>query len=196
MAKTVQDILEIAYKEVGYAEKPVNITKYGAFFRSNPAQWCGLFVMWVFAQAQIKFPNTAYTPNGVHAFRNMGAYFTKGNPEPGDIVFFDFPDAIDRVSHVGICVKTRSNGNVLCIEGNTTGSKLKGSDERNGGEVAVKERARNLIVGWGRPMYKEAPAPIVKEIRDAWVQANKPKPVKKAAKKTAKKATKKASKDE
>lgn len=192
MPATVNEVLTIAYDEVGYVEKPVNITKYGAFFKSNPAQWCGLFVMWVMAQAKQKFPNTAYTPNGVVAFRNMGAFITKGNPEPGDIVYFDFPDDIHRVSHVGICVKTRSNGNVLTIEGNTTGSKLGKKDERNGGEVAIKERRRVDIVGWGRPMYKEAEAPIVKVIRDAWVEANKPKPVKKVAKKaTAKKPTKK-----
>lgn len=183
MRTTANDVLTIAYKEVGYVEKPVNITKYGAFFKSNPAQWCGLFVMWVMAQAKQKFPNTAYTPNGVVAFRNMGAFITSGNPVAGDIVYFDFPDNVDRVSHVGICVKTRTNGNVLTIEGNTAGSKLGSKDERNGGEVAVKERRRQDIVGWGRPMYKEADTPMVKVIRDAWVEANKPKPAKKTTKK-------------
>lgn len=194
MAATVDEVLATAFAEVGYVEKPVNITKYGAFFKSNPAQWCGLFVMWVMAQAKQKFPNTAYTPNGVTAFRNMGAFITKGNPEPGDIVYFDFPDEIDRVSHVGICVKTRSNGKVLTIEGNTTGNKLGLKDERNGGEVAIKERRREDIVGWGRPNYRDYPVSMANVIRDAWLEETKPKPVKKVAKKAAKKTTKKETK--
>lgn len=151
---TAATVLEIAFKELGYVEKPVNITKYGAAFRSNPAQWCGLFVMWVFREAHHAFPNTAYTPNGVKAFKDMGQWHTEGEPKTGDILYFDFPDdGVNRVSHIGICVRPLSKDRILTIEGNTTPTKVIG-DERNGGQVSLKLRERAHIVGWGRPNYK------------------------------------------
>ena len=190
---TANKILEVAFAELGYVEKPVNITKYGAEFRSNPAQWCGLFVMWVFRKSHHVCPNTAYTPNGVMAFKKMGQWHTEGNPQAGDIVYFDFPDDdINRVSHVGICVKTRRNGEVLTIEGNTTPTKVFG-DERNGGQVALKSRDRKFIVGWGRPNYTPSDTTsLVNAIRTTYQalieqEDDKPKPVKKTAKKAAKK---------
>lgn len=190
---TANTILEIAFKELGYVEKPVNITKYGAAFRSNPAQWCGLFVMWVFRQAHHACPNTAYTPNGVKAFKNMGQWHTEGEPVAGDLVFFDFPDdQVDRVSHIGICVKTLSNGKVLTIEGNTTPTKATTGDERNGGQVSLKLRDRAHIVGWGRPNYKPSKTEsITNAIKAAYdyemADIEMAKPVKKTAKKVAKK---------
>lgn len=188
---TANTVLEIAFAELGYVEKPVNITKYGAAFRSNPAQWCGLFVMWVFRQAHHACPNTAYTPNGVTAFKNMGQWHSEGEPVAGDIVYFDFPDTVNRVSHVGIAVKTLSNGKVLTIEGNTTPTKVFG-DERNGGQVSLKLRDRAHIVGWGRPNYKasntESLVNAIKTTFDALMaETEEPKPVKKTTKKAAKK---------
>lgn len=191
---TASKVLEIAFAELGYVEKPVNITKYGAAFRSNPAQWCGLFVMWVFRQAHHACPNTAYTPNGVMAFKNMGAWHTTGEPVAGDLLYFDFPDEIDRVSHIGICVKVLSSGQVLTIEGNTTPTKVFGN-ERNGGQVSLKLREPAHIVGWGRPSYKEANSySIVEAIHNAYKYEVADLPMGEPAKKPAKKTTKKAAK--
>lgn len=190
---TAAKVLEIAFGEIGYVEKPVNITKYGAAFRSNPAQWCGLFVMWVFRQARHACPNTAYTPNGVKAFQAMGAWHTTGEPQAGDLLYFDFPnDGVDRVSHIGICVKVLSNGQVLTIEGNTTPTKATSGDERNGGQVALKLREPAHIVGWGRPNYKPAKTEtIVNAIKAAYDYEMADIEMAKPAKKTAKKAAKK-----
>lgn len=199
MAKqpTVQEVLELAFSQVGYVEKPVNITKYGRYFKSNPAQWCGLFVMWVFAKAGYHdFPNTAYTPNGVKEWKERKLWKTSGEVKPGSIVYFDFKgDGINRVSHVGIAVLHKANNRVLCIEGNTSSS-IKG-DQRNGGEVCIKERHPNDIVGWAEPEYAPSWHPIVAEINQALTHGTKPyqetdveelaEPVKKAAKKVAKK---------
>lgn len=181
---TLDSILKTAHKELGYVEEPVNLTKYGAFFKSNPAQWCGLFIMWVFAQNNHRFPNTAYTPNGVKAWKNRGAWHKAGPVQPGDVVYFDFPDdGLSRVSHVGLAIHQFENGDVLCIEGNTSGNDA--GDQRNGGEVALKRRPTKFIVGWGRPQYKAAPVTydqvILKEWRDDQKPASKPaKPAKKA----------------
>lgn len=182
---TLQQILTTAAAEIGYAEEPVNRTKYGRHFKSDGAQWCGLFVMWVFAKQNHRFPNTAYTPNGVRAWKSRGVWHKDGSIKPGDVIYFDFPnDGISRVSHVGLAVHEFDNGDVLTIEGNTSGDVLKSGDERNGGEVALKRRPRSYIVGWGRPTYKPgeltAHDTILKQYRDAQDKPAKPKPAKKA----------------
>lgn len=171
---TVQKILEIAYSQVGYVEKPVNITKYGRYFNSNPAQWCGLFVMWVFAKAGYHdFPNTAYTPDGVKEWKKRKLWKTHGEIKPGSIVYFDFKgDGVNRVSHVGIAVLHLANNQVLTIEGNTASS-IKG-DQRNGGEVCIKSRHPNDIVGWAEPEYEKAWHPIASEIFQAYHHGAKP----------------------
>ena len=194
----VQEMLEIAFSQVGYIEKPVNITKYGRHFKSNPAQWCGLFIMWVADKAGYHdFPNTAYTPNGVAEWKKRGLWHTHGEVKPGSIVYFDFPgDGINRVSHVGIAVLHLANNQVLCIEGNTS-SQISG-DQRNGGEVCITSRHPNYIKGWATPDYEAGWHPIVSEINQAYHHGAKPyqetdplettpAPVKKAAKKVAKK---------
>lgn len=191
---TVQQVLTIASKEIGYAEKPVNNTKYAKFFGTNGIQWCGVFVNWVFAQANYKLHNTWYTPSGAEGFKARKAFFTRGKIQPGDVLYFDFPnDNVDRISHTGIAVKDLGAKGVLCIEGNTTGPAIvkgKKKDERNGGAVALKLRPKSFIVGWGRPVYKDAEHPIVHTLVEQFF----PKPVKKVAKKVAKKATKKVAK--
>lgn len=162
---TAAALIEVAYKEVGTIEGPKdNETKYGAFTKANFLAWCGSYVMWCASQSGVKIPNTVSTVAGAAAFKKMGTWFEADNglaPQPGDILYFDFPgDGVDRISHVGICVKDNGDGTVLTLEGNTS-SKKSGS-QRNGGEVCEQVRAYKAnkkkvmisIVGWGRPNYK------------------------------------------
>jgi len=162
---TAAALIEVAYKEVGTIEGPKdNETKYGAFTKANFLAWCGSYVMWCAAQAGVKIPNTVSTVAGAGAFKKMGTWFEADNgtaPQPGDILYFDFPgDGVDRISHVGICVKDNGDGTVTTLEGNT--SSKKAGSQRNGGEVCEQVRAYKAnkkkvmvsIVGWGRPNYK------------------------------------------
>jgi hypothetical protein len=163
MRATANDILTIAYKEVGYEEKPVNITKYNKAFGQQGLQWCQVFVWWVFKQANAYFIKSGYTPTGAAWFEKNEAWHDKGTPKTGDIVYFDFPnDGVDRISHVGICVKAMTDEDILCIEGNTQGGNE--GDQRNGGMVAIKLRNKSQIVGWGRPKYRKDSTPIVSKI--------------------------------
>lgn len=163
MRATANDILTIAFKEVGTVEKPVNVIKYNKAFGKQGLQWCQVFVWWVFKQANAYFIKSAYTPDGANWFKKNDRWFEKGMPKTGDIVYFDFPaDGIDRISHVGIVVKAMTDDEVLCIEGNT--SSTDDGDQRNGGMVAIKLRKRDLIVGWGRPPYTKELTPIVSKI--------------------------------
>lgn len=199
---TANDVLTRAFAEVGYAEKPVNQTKYGAFFGMQGAQWCGLFVQWIWAQAGWKvgkdFPHTYYTPAGVAGWAKTHRIKKTGTPKPGDQLFFDFPnDLLDRVSHTGFFVGVVGKGvhrKWITIEGNTSGPKKISSDPRNGGEVAVSARDPKLVVCWAEVPYAPAATPIVDVIVNKWREQNAPKPVKKVAKKTAKTAVKKVKK--
>lgn len=158
--------LEVAQAELGYIEGPAdNQTKYQ---KPNQA-WCGAFVNWCAKQAEIKIPNCTYTPAGATGFMDKKAWTLseEADPQPGDIVFFDFPgDALDRISHVGIVISNNGDGTVTTIEGNTSPDKK--GDQRNGGEVCKKVRAYKkknrgkvkpslpvFIVGFGRPKFKE-----------------------------------------
>ena len=162
---TAAKLIEVAQKEIGTIEGPKdNETKYGAFTKANFLPWCGSFVMWCANQAGVKVPNTVSTVAGAAAFKKMGTWFEADNgtaPQTGDILYFDFPgDGVDRISHVGICVKDNGDGTVTAFEGNTSGKKT--GSQRNGGEVCEQVRAYKAnkkkvavsIVGWGRPNYK------------------------------------------
>ena len=156
--------IETALKEVGTIEGPKeNETKYGAFTKANFLPWCGSFCMWVAKQSGVKIPNTVSTVAGATAFKKAKAWTdaAEADPQPGDIVYFDFPaDGVDRISHVGIVYSNNGDGTVTCIEGNTSPDKK--GDQRNGGQVAKKIRAYKkgtkkglpmAVVGFGRPTF-------------------------------------------
>jgi peptidoglycan hydrolase-like protein with peptidoglycan-binding domain len=158
-------MVEIALKEEGYVEGPKdNETKYGAFTKANFLPWCGSFCMWVANQSGVTIPNTVSTMAGAAAFKKMGTWTDaeKADPQPGDIVYFDFVAGGAPIEHVGIVVKNNGDGTVTTMEGNTSGDKKKSGSQANGGEAVKKIRAykRNakgipsFIVGFGRPNYK------------------------------------------
>ena len=150
---TAARLIEVATAELGTIEGPKdNETKYGKFTKANFQPWCGSFINWCGNEAGVKIPNTVYTPGGAQAFKKAGSWIDGdiADPEPGDIVYFDFPsDGVDRISHVGIVVKDNEDGS-----------------QRNGGEVCKQLRAfkKNKagvmisIVGFGRPKFKAAGA--------------------------------------
>lgn len=162
---TAERFIEVATAEVGYIEEsvPENKTKY----QKANQPWCGAFVNWCAKKSGVTVPNCVYTPAGADAFRKSKRWFEGEGcmPQPGDVVFFDFPaDGVNRISHVGIVVEDNGDGTVTCIEGNTSADKR--GDQRNGGEVCLKIRAykkknRNklkpnlpvAIVGFGRPKF-------------------------------------------
>ena len=170
---TVEAIIEIAKKEVGTIEGPKdNETKYGAWMKVNFQPWCQSFVSWCAMTAGVaKFPKSASTVAASDQFKKEGRWADARNddPTPGDWIYFDFPDdGVNRISHVGLCIKNNGDGTIQVIEGNTSGT-AKG-DQRNGGMCVEKTRAYvknkkgilNAVVGWGRPVYTgEENAPLL-----------------------------------
>jgi hypothetical protein len=108
--------------------------------------------------------------------------------------------SVNRISHVGICIKNNGDGTIQVIEGNTSGT-AKG-DQRNGGMCVEKTRGYvknnkkkliNGVVGWGRPVYAgEENAPLLNKIAASAatpVKVTSPDAAKKAAKPIAKKSS-------
>ena len=162
---TVEAIIEVAKKEIGTIEGPKdNETKYGKWSGVNFQPWCQSFVSWCAFTSGLdakKYPKTASTVAAADFFKKNDRWADARNddPTPGDWIFFDFPDdGVNRISHVGLCIKNNGDGTIQVIEGNTSGT-AKG-DQRNGGMCVEKTRAyvkhktlMNAVVGWGRPVY-------------------------------------------
>jgi hypothetical protein len=163
---SLESIIEVAKKEIGTIEEGDNLTKYGAWAKAQGLPWCQSFVSWCAFTSGLdpkKYPKTASTVAASDWFKKTQRWADARNddPTPGDWIFFDFPDdGVNRISHVGLCIKNNGNGTIQVIEGNTSGTNK--GDQRNGGmcvektRAYVKDNAKNLmnaVVGWGRPVY-------------------------------------------
>jgi hypothetical protein len=148
-------VLDIARSLLGVAEAPPGsnhciVTEWFADTsglewtrRGNP--WCDMFVSKCLSDAGL--PTLyAYCPAHVNAFKlgTAGTWIGGGSPEPGDVVFFDW-NADGVADHVGLVEVVNSDRTVTTIEGNT------------GDAVRRQIRKRNVILGFGRPNYQQAP---------------------------------------
>ena len=186
---SLEAIIEIAKAEIGTIEGPKdNETKYGAWIKVNFQPWCQSFVSWCAYTAGVaKFPKSASTVAASDQFKKEGRWADARNddPSPGDWIYFDFPDdGVNRISHVGLCIKNNGDGTIQVIEGNTSGTSK--GDQRNGGMCVEKTRAYvknnkpkliNAVVGWGRPVYAgEENLPLLSKVgsSDAPVKSSAP----------------------
>ena len=172
---SLEAIIEVAKKEIGTIEGPKdNETKYGKWTGANFLPWCQSFVSWSAFTAGLdpkRYPKSASTVAASDWFKKNNRWADARNDDPtaGDWIFFDFPeDGVNRISHVGLCIKNNGDGTIQVIEGNTSGTSK--GDQRNGGMCVEKTRAYvknkkgiiNAVVGWGRPVYVgEENAPLL-----------------------------------
>lgn len=149
---TAEQVLSVARAEIGYREGPNNANKYGAAYGMPNVAWCMQFMWWVFKQAgasALIHPKTAYTPTAYDWHRARGE--TSTTPRVGSLVFFNWPDSVNRIQHVGIVEAVEPNA-VVTIEGNTQAGTA--GNQSDGGGVYRRRRARNAsIVGYGHPAY-------------------------------------------
>ncbi|MFL5322480.1 MAG: peptidoglycan-binding protein [Myxococcaceae bacterium] len=116
-----QKILQMARSQLGTLEVGNNgggARKYQSYFGRGQESWCADFVSWVVSHSGKKL-NFAYCPYLESYMRNSGHWKGKSNPQPGDIVLFDW-DQNGVADHVGIVESVNKNGSINTIEGNTT----------------------------------------------------------------------------
>ena len=149
IVSSVQDVIRVAQSQLGYRESGKNNTKFGQAYGLNNQPWCAMFVWWVFRECGINLKrysdNVAYTPNFANDLLRAGWSVSKGQARAGDIVFFDFPDKVRRIQHVGIVLQN-NGGSLVTIEGNTSGG-----NNSNGGRVMQRSRAISLVKAVYRP---------------------------------------------
>lgn len=149
--QTIEHVVKEARGQVGYTERPVNKTKYGEYYGVDGFAWCMVFIYWLLHRNDVEIMKTAYTPTGAQWFRDQGRGFTDDSKaRRGDIVFFDFPDSLFRIQHVGI-VTANESSLLKTIEGNT--SPGSSGSQSNGGGVYARVRPYGHAVYFGRPKY-------------------------------------------
>ena len=158
------DVVRVAASEVGVTESPANSNcvkyndwYYGRRVRGAAYPWCAAFVSWVLAQAGAGHlaARSASCPAIKSDAQRRGTYHAGFDGiAPGDLVLYQFDRDADP-DHIGI-VENVSGSSIVAIEGNTS---LTSND--NGGAVMRRTRSKGLIMGYVRPAYDGASAPVV-----------------------------------
>lgn len=153
---TAEQVLAVARSQIGTVEDSQGRQKYGAFYGMDGVAWCAEFQWWCFNQvpgAAALIPKTAYTPTFYQWFVNRGQ--ASKTARVGSLVFYDWPDSIKRVQHVGIVESIPAPGQIITIEGNTTSGAA--GNQSAGGGVWRRRRTTSAVVGFGHPAYASAP---------------------------------------
>jgi peptidoglycan hydrolase-like protein with peptidoglycan-binding domain len=141
-----QSMLDQARSQLGNLETGSNggaILKYPNYFGRSSEAWCADFVSWVSQKSGGKM-NNPYCPSVVNELKAAGNWKGKSNPQPGDLVLFDWDD--DGVSdHIGLVEKVNSDGSLTTLEGNTS--------KPGGGQEGVWRKTRYMsdVMGFGNP---------------------------------------------
>jgi hypothetical protein len=153
---TAPHVLLDATDEIGTTENPAgsNRTKYGRAFGLDGYAWCAMFVWFILVVLnKLDHIKSAYTPAVFEWYRAQGR--TSKKPMVGALVFFNFPDSLDRIQHIGF-VDRVDDDYIWTIEGNTSSGTVGSQDD--GGIVAPRKRPRDAsIVGYAYPHYLPSP---------------------------------------
>lgn len=139
-------ILDAARAELGTAETGENrgaVLKYPNYFGRGAEPYCADFVSYVLRQSGGRM-NDPYCPSVVNQLRRDGNWKGKSNPQPGDLVLFDW-DRDGEADHIGLVERVNADGTIATIEGNTENPQT--------GREGVWRRTRTMgtILGFGAP---------------------------------------------
>ncbi len=160
MAETTKDrraqLVTQARSHVGYKTKTGVESHYAGLVGYQGLAWNGAFVDVVFRETGVWVPACVNTTAGLSEFIRLRRWHAR--PEPGDIVFYNFPTGHDGFSqgHVGIVTDTREwnrLGKILAVEG-MTDSGLPRQNIKSFDGVYERVRTRHEILGFGRPDYR------------------------------------------
>lgn len=149
---TAQDALKYFDSLIGTTESPPgsNTNAITRAYGLNGQPWCCMNVYIVLTHVKVPCLKTAYTVALADWFKDQKRGFANDRKAiAGDIVFFNFPDSLDRIQHVGMV--RANNDRLATIEGNTS-SGVSGSQD-DGGGVFPRQRGYLEAVYYGRPLY-------------------------------------------
>lgn len=145
-----KNVIDLAKRQLGYKETGNNNTKYSNYFdvaawqwfntKKQGAEWCAIFVCWLFCQNENLGPKQAYeflgcpssgpkdncaagVPYFFDYLKNKGYKVDKSKGQPGDII------VLNNKKHVGIIEKIEDDY-YITIEGNKGNYVAHGSYKR------------------------------------------------------------------
>lgn len=160
MAETTKDrraaFVAQARSHLGYRTRTGLDSYYAGLVGYQGLAWNGAFVDVVARETGLLVPACVNTTSGLAEFIRMRRWHAR--PEPGDIVFYNFPTGTDGLAHghVGIVTDTREwkrLGKILAVEG-MTDSGLPKQNIKTFDGVYERVRTRHEILGFGRPDYR------------------------------------------
>ena len=144
----VSDFIATAMADLGYKESPAgsNHTKYGEWIGLQNQPWCMSAIQYWANKAGVALPmKTGSCLNFMNAAKAAGSWVTQ-NYQIGDIIIFQWASG---QRHCGILYQVLGN-KLQTIEGNTA----VGNDS-NGGEVMLRNRTNEFVLGAYRPKFDE-----------------------------------------
>ena len=147
MAPATQ-FVNVAMQDLGDKESPAgsNMTKFGKWISLQGQPWCMSAVQYWASNAGVKLPlKTGSCTALMDASKRVGNWVTK-NYQIGDIVIFQWKNGS---RHCGI-VQSVCGNKLKTVEGNTA----VGNDS-NGGEVMLRKRTLEFVLGAVRPKFTE-----------------------------------------
>lgn len=168
---TGKDVLQVAISQIGIKESPANSNRvkyntwyYGKEVSGSAYPWCMAFVQWCYQRAGVTLPfKTASCGALLRWYRTNAPECIVKDPQPGDIVIFDFPGGAD-TDHTGLLESVAAN-TVTTIDGNTGTT-----SDANGGAVMRRTRDKSAVKAYIRPQELEDDMPrfnTIAEIKGA-----------------------------
>lgn len=157
---TSKTILDLARSQLGVKEDPAgsnaviyNTVYYGREVSGQDYPWCAVFLWWLFhvygaSGLYYGGKKTASSTTLMNFYKKQGQFVTTGY-RPGDLAFFSWSGNKARADHAGV-IENADDTAIATIEGNTSAT----SDD-NGGSVMRRNRPLSVVIGAGRPAYKE-----------------------------------------
>lgn len=145
---TVKQFITTAYSDLGYKESPYgsNKTKFGEWIGLQGQPWCMSAVQYWAYKAGVQLPaRTGSCTVLKDAAIKAGQWVTSGYKQ-GDIIIYQWKNGM---RHCGILFETFGN-TIKTIEGNTA----VGNDS-NGGEVMLRNRTTEFVLGAVRPTFEQ-----------------------------------------
>ena len=145
---TVKQFITTAYSDLGYKESPYgsNKTKFGEWIGLQGQPWCMSAIQYWAYKAGVQLPARTGSCTVLKDAAIKAGQWVTGGYKQGDIIIYQWKNGM---RHCGVLFETFGN-TIKTIEGNTG----IGNDS-NGGEVMLRNRTTEFVLGAVRPTFEQ-----------------------------------------